>query len=1668
MRGCSGESLMNRSILASFVVALMLGSGIAGYLLGRPADTIDKASPPSRTATVTPAAPGATATPAQPQANPQQATAPTPIAQPRPAPDEAFAYRRLSIDSRNPDAEACLAFNKSLVTGDTVKYGDYVRITPDVKSSVRAVDDRLCIGGLGYGQDYAVRLMAGLPSKDGGKLAFEQKVDVALGARPAVVSLPGKGFILPRGEAVGLPVTTVNVSQVGIAVYRVNERGLNRFINDSYDSDTAFPGGKPLVESWSLRSWLNGTNGTLQWRGMMDVRNLLNQSVTTAFPIRDTVKDWKPGAYFVVVWNAATPPTKGEDDDDSGADGAMAGMWMMDTDIALTTFDGKDGLNVFARSLQSAQPLANLEVTLLSRGNDPLGKVITGADGRAAFPRGLMHGKGAAQATAVMATDAGKQEFARLELTKSAFDLSDRGVDGRDQPGPVDGYLYTERGVYRPGETVQLMAMLRDQTANALSNMPVTLIVNRPDGTEFTRYTAALSPSGAVYQAIPLPKSSRRGRWSVSAHIDPKAAAVGKVDFSVEDFVPEKLKVELKNDAAVLRTGKTTAFDIQADFLYGAPASGLAVESDMRVVVDAQPFATFSKYSFGLEKQREKYEPPLITFTAPETDDKGKSTVEWPGDQVKDTSLPLQVQVQARVFEPGNGRSTKTEKTMPLRTRDAYLGIRPVFDGRYSQQDKDAEFDLVAVDAEGKQIALPAVDYKIEKVTYNYQWYQNDGRWRWQTIVTDRLITADKVDLKADAPAHLSRRLDWGQYKLTVTDAKTDTASSVTFYVGWFGDGDTEAAPDTLKVASDKKNYAPGDTAKLRIEAPFAGEALVAIATDRIVATYTVSVPSGGTSIDVPIKGEWGAGAYALVTAWRPLSTPAEHAPTRAIGTTWLGLDPGLRTLQVQMAAPEKITPRQKIEVPIRVMGHAGGTWGDAYVTLAAVDEGILQLTRFATPKPADFYFGKRKLGLDMRDDYGRLLDIHADDLGRLRTGGDAGDIGGLDVVPTRTVALFSGPVKLDDKGEARITLDVPDFIGQLRLMAVAYDKTKVGSAEARLFVRDAVTADVVLPRFLAPQDQSRVALSIQNVDGAPGDYQVKLEATGAVALERPVDETRKLAANQRDLLSWPLRAGDTGFGKVAVTVSGPNNFSVRREWDIQVRSAQTPSAVDTVLRLDGGKELSVDGNLTNGFASGTAQVSAALSRTPGIDVAALLRALDKYPYGCIEQTTSRALPLLYYNDVALLGYGPADPKIGDRVQEAIYRIVDMQMGDGSFGMWGPFSTPAAEWLQGYALDFLVRARDQQMAVPAAALQKGLTWLNRTADKLSPNAQAYAWYVLAKAGLADPGRVRYFQDAKASEIKGGLAWAQLAAALNLVGEPGRAKLAFNVARLQIDERDRTDYYGSALRDRAAILALAAEAGGRDAVAAIVGSMRDRLVAKVNETTTQEQAWLVLAAHAMGGGGELVFSVNGARQSSPKDPFVLNPDAAAVASGVKIKNEGEQPFWMQVTARGVPKDPLPAAQQGLSVEREYFTFAGDPADLAKVRQNDRLVVSLSGRNVQGGYHEVALLDLLPAGFEIEAVINDDTLKSFPFLEKLTPTRMVEGRDDRFFAALSLGNRPFRSWWDDDGKNGNAFHVAYIVRAVTPGRFALPAVNVSDMYAPRVYGRTAMGSVTIAPR
>src|SRR5262249_29918540 len=339
-------------------------------------------------------------------------------------------------------------------------------------------------------------------------------------------------------------------------------------------------------------------------------------------------------------------------------------------------------------------------------------------------------------------------------------------------------------------------------------------------------------------------------------------------------------------------------------------------------------------------------------------------------------------------------------------------------------------------------------------------WFFKDGNWDYKIVTRDKPVQGSgTLDLAADKPGRLSFKVDWGYFRLEVYDPASGAASSSRFYAGWGAAPGTGDTPDKLPVVADKPLYKAGDSAKVLIKPPFAGEVLVTIATDHVIDSWTVDATPDGRSIEIPVDAAWGPGAYVLASAFRPGRSDA-HGPGRAIGTAWLGIDPAARSLQISLTVPDAIAPRRGFDLPVKVAG-AGE---EAYLTVAAVDEGILQLTDFSTPAPQSYFFGKRRLGVDLRDLYGQLIDGRDGRRGQIREGGDSDALGRRGAPPEiKLVALYSGVVKLDASGAAKIHLEIPDYNGRLRLMAVAWDADKVGAADAGLVVRDPVVATMAM-----------------------------------------------------------------------------------------------------------------------------------------------------------------------------------------------------------------------------------------------------------------------------------------------------------------------------------------------------------------------------------------------------------------------------------------------------------------------------------------------------------------------------------------------------------------------------------------------------------------------------
>jgi uncharacterized protein YfaS (alpha-2-macroglobulin family) len=396
---------------------------------------------------------------------------------------------------------------------------------------------------------------------------------------------------------------------------------------------------------------------------------------------------------------------------------------------------------------------------------------------------------------------------------------------------------------------------------------------------------------------------------------------------------------------------------------------------------------------------------------------------------------------------------------------------------------------------------------------------------------------------------------------LVVANASGDASASLRFAAGWqqSGAGD-EDTPDMVSVVPDKDHYDAGETAHVTIKPQFAGEALITLATSNPTETRQMQIGESGKTIDIAVKAEWGAGTYIVVNHHRPLKGEGARGPVRAVGVAWLGVDNRKKTLSVEIKAPEIVRPETILHLPLKVGGIKAGP---AFVTVAAVDEGILALTQFETPSPDRHYFAKRQLGVEIRDDYGKLIDGRAAPAGRIRQGGDSSGAKGLAVVPTRTVALYSGPVTLALDGTATVDLPVPDFVGKLRFMAVAYDAGQVGHGEASSIVRYPVVANAYLPRFLAPGDQAQLRVKIDNVEARKGPFHIEMAVGGPFAIKEGASFDFDPDQKAGPRLQLTLGATGLGIGSVRMTLTGPDGLMVKRDWPIQSRTPFFPLSVE-------------------------------------------------------------------------------------------------------------------------------------------------------------------------------------------------------------------------------------------------------------------------------------------------------------------------------------------------------------------------------------------------------------------------------------------------------------------------------------------------------------------------
>ncbi|WP_448228278.1 alpha-2-macroglobulin family protein [Pseudoxanthomonas mexicana] len=1589
---------------------------------------------------------------------------------------EGFALVGAYPDQHDGDLAIALEFSRPLVSSQDF---DALLVVKDANGAVVkgswVLDDKglvLRFPSVEAAKDYEVTLKAGLSAADGTRLGKDDTRKVHTGELDPAVGFASQGSVLPARESRGLPVVSINVPEVDVEFLRVSEKQLPKFFAEyqrggrrgSWDLDSEYGDSTPLgklAEPVYLNRFVLGGKP--------------NERVLTYLPIQDIRELQDPGLYFAVM--KRTGKFAGE----------FETAFFTVSDIGLHTRAYKDKLFVHTASLQDGSATGSVELKVLDARGEAVLAGKTDGNGNALLNYTLDAGH-------VLVATRGK-DVSMLPFNQPALDLSEFAVAGREQAW-FDVFAWSGRDLYRPGETVRISALLRDNDGRPVpapkqgGGQPVFLRLKQPDGKVFRE--TRLQPGAQGYfsfeQAIPT--EAPTGRWQVEFRTDPASKeAVQGMTLRIEEFLPERMKLDLDAAQPVLKPGEALKLKATAAYLYGAPASGNRFTAKLAVAIEQHPLDQLPGYFFGdPTMELPKDAKDIIDTTLPEN-----------GVLQEDIALPAEAKprspiaaiVSGSVYETGGRTVNRTLKRV-LWPANALVGIRPLFDDKDgADANANAGFEVVRVDAGGKPQPSKGLKATLVRELRDYHWnYDEDGGWDYD--FTRRFENKDTRTLDVGAGASkIDFPVEWGEYRLDVFDPATGLTTRYPFRAGWSWDDQNrglDARPDKVKLALDRTGYKAGDTLKVTLTPPHAGKGLLMVESDRMLYVQAIDAKPGST-FSIPVTKEWERhDIYVTALVFRGGSAPSKITPARAVGVVHVPMDRRDRRVAVGLSVPKQMRPEQNLPVTVSVPELAGQL---AHVTVSAVDVGILNITRFPVPDANAQFFAQRRFGVDAYDIYGRVIESFEGGSAKIRFGGDMA----LSALPqakrptsrVQTVDLFSGPVKLDGKGNARVALKVPDFNGTLRVSALVYSDTRYGNRDRETVVRAPIVAEASLPRVLAPGDRSTVTLDVQNFTGKAGVFKVTVNGEGPLDIGEG-SRTTDLAVDAKRTLTFPVTA-DEGYttAKVRVRVEG-NGFKVDRRYDVPVRAGWPAVLRSRTQVLDSLTPVEMGAGFADGLMPGSVTARMTVSALPPIPFASALKGALEYPYGCAEQTTSKGYAALELDDATakMLGIDGLDAKKRrERMEGAFGRLASMQVSNGHFSMWGDddYVNPG---LTPYIAEFLLDAREGGFAVPDAVLQKALTRLNEDLlaggaqfygydrrDHLKFANQAYAGYVLARVNRAPLGTLRALYDNERGKSLTGLPLVHLGIALSLQGDKTRGAKA--IAEGFAKTGDRPEYlgdYGTKLRDDALMIALVHERKlakpefdrraislGRELDARRnsgwlwLSTQEQVALARLGKALMVDQKKLVSGQWSIGGDAEAVALVR---------LFGRSVDYAALARGLRFVPEGSPPLYASLDVAGIPRSaPAPDNRQ-IGIERRYYTTDGKEWKGGTLKEGEALIVRV-GITANVAMPDALFTDLLPAGLEIENFNLGDAKQwaevvvdgiAISDRGSAADVKHEEFRDDRYVAALKLDR-------------GDTAKVFYLVRAVTPGTYTVPPSLVEDMYRPdiRGVGKASPSTITV---
>lgn len=1556
----------------------------------------------------------------------------------------------------------------------------YISLDPAVKFTVEAAENGFVIRSDHFDQEksYALTIGKGLRGRIGGTLHEEYKSNVVFGQlEPSIGFSNSKGVYLSGKGAQNIEVKIVNVPKVKVVVSRIYENNLLAAQRYGYDpKETTGPqassntGGGEEEDGEGSVAMDNGVDiqfGDVIYEQEVETRSLpLSGSGNNRifnFNIADRLPDFK-GIYHVMIRSTTD-------------------YWVRDSrfvslsDIGLIAKEGKEKILVFANSIKNAAPLSGVNMIAYGANNQVLGMGATTADGVAeiAYSRTEFSGFRPAMIIAKTAEDFNYLPFSSTRVNTSRFEVGGR----RSNSTGLDAYVYEERDIYRPGEKVNFSVIVRDRQWKSPGDIPVKLKFLFPNGKELKTFRKSLNEQGSLEGSIDLATTAITGSYSLEVYTANDVLLTTQA-FRIEEFVPDRIKVTAKLDKPFLEAGDISHLSINAVNFFGPPAANRNYECEIQVKQKTFNPKKYRQYNFGLANQNSFFDKVVREG---KTDEKGDAVEKYEVPELYKNIGLLQANFFATVFDE-TGRPVSRKATADIYTQSLFFGISD--DGySYYALNQAIQFPVIALDKNENLLNGARAQIQVVKHEYRTVLSKNGNYFRYQSQQEDKLISTGVVSVSGENTRYSFVPRSPGNYELRVSIPGANSYVSKRFYsYGYWGGENSSFEVNNegnISIDLDKSSYYTGESVKALFKTPFSGRMLVTLETDKVVSWQYVNVDKRTASVDLKLTADDLPNVYITATLIKPHEL-SDIPLTVAHGFESVKVEEKERRIPLEIVAEKSVRSHTHQRVRVKAAPNS-------LVTLAAVDNGVLQITDFGTPDPYEHFYSRRALEVNGYDLYPLLFPEVKASLSS--TGGDGESdmkkrVNPMPAKRFKIVSYWSGIVQANGSGEAVFEFDIPQFSGEVRLMAVSYKNERFGSAETSMKVADPLVLSTALPRFLSPRDTITVPVTLTNTTAKTATAEAVMRLSGPLQAAGADRQTVSLSPNSEGRAVFQVVApATTGVGKVTVEVSSMGE-KFTDETEISVRPPSSLQKITGSGSLAGGtQQLHLN---TSDFIPSSIAYDLVVSRSPAIELSKYLNLLVQYPYGCTEQTVSAAFPQLYYGDMAELLNGRAGNGVinvsngGGRngavaasantnVLEAIRKIKMRQLYNGAVTLWDNEDTENW-WATIYSAHFLLEAQKAGFDVDKGLLTTMLGYVNNRLKnretityfynrdqnrKIVPKEVIYGLYVLSLAGRPNTSVMNYY---KANP--GLLSLDEkylLSAAFAQAGDKNsfRQLLPSQFAGEESVAQTGGSFY-SDIRDESIALDVLVDVDpGNSQVPVMARHVADKLKQRY-WYSTQELAFSFLALGKIARdaarssvtadirvGGRTVATMNGA------DLRLSAAQLKGVDPEIVSKGDGRLYYFWQaegISATGVYKEE----DSYLKIRKRFFDRYGKPIIGNSFRQNELVIIELTlEKSYSTNIDNVVITDLLPAGFEIENPRTKD-IPGMDWIKNDDSPTAIDVRDDRI------------NLFVDAHSNRQTYY--YAVRAVSPGVYHMGPVSADAMYNGEYHSYNGAGVIVVS--